>query len=531
MAFKMKGPGLPGFRKTQKQAFYKSKPFSGDGRPSSSPFQSSSPLHGDDQTEHPHSGNSMHALETQRQAELAKDDYSVKRDVELDEDATTKEKLIAGQSTDLVQEKTRFSAGQIYHAHNTDVRNHKKAFKRSTIASTVDGDSVPGVRDGVIVNQRKFSKYFDNAWQEEQVNNTIGFAYRDLSGTKTVTTHLDPRMTEQRYQLTNQEAVDYHLGDKIGAMVETIFTKDRDQWTKEEKLTIDRLMQEKNEETRKLIKTNLKERLNQDFIDQHSTRGTGPTEEQAAAEGWNNVGKDPSGNIIWKNNRGERFVPENAWSSSEWLGKVAASELGLGVEDEDYWNVGILTKRGKTVEENIPEGVVASQLVSGGVDPETGKTLQSSRGNVGTTGITHVYKTGKDRVALYNYRDEEGVMHKKINQAELDELKSKQPSVIEELKRKEEELAASANAKEQALKQERINLATEHHSTIPDEDEFREKYGIQFDTPRDSRKFKKFRKDYDKALDKWTKAGDKLGGSSDPDSDFWKTVTELEYGE
>ena len=486
MAFKMKGPGLPGFRKTQKHAFYKSKPFEGDGRPSSSPFQ---------HNEHPHAGTSMHALQSQREAKLAEDDYSVKRDVELDDDATTEEKLTAEQSTDLVQEKTRYTEGQIYHARNMDIRNHKKGFRRMMMF----GDN-PGVKDGKVVNTRKFNNFMESAWAKEQQENNMQFAYRDLSGTKTVKTHLDPTMTEQKYQLTNQEAVDYHLGNRISASVQEIFTKPRDQWTKEEKLAIDRLTQEKDEATRDLIKTNLKERLTRDWHDQHATRGGDPTEEQAAAEGWRNIGEDNQGNIIWKNNRGERWVPENAWSSTEWLGKVGAGELGLGVEDEDFWNVGELRKTGKTVEEHIPEGVVGEQYVSGGVDPNTGKTLQDSRGNVGTAGVTHVYPSGGRNQAYYNYRDESGEMHKKISQQELDKLKLEQPSYIAEQEKKQQDMANAANAKEQALKQERINLAEDHMSTQPDPDDY------DMSNKRDRKKFERKSK-------KWTEEAENLFGS------------------
>ena len=89
-------------------------------------------------------------------------------------------------------------------------------------------------------------------------------------------------------------------------------------------------------------------------------------------------------------------------------------------------------------------------------------------------------------------------MHKKISQQELDKLKLEQPSYIAEQERKQEEMAKTANAKEQALKQERINLANDHWDIIPDEGDYANN--------------KRGRNKYNKALKKWTEDAENLFG-------------------
>ena len=217
MAFKMKGPGLPGFRKTQKHAFYKSKPFEGDGRPSSSPFQ---------HNEHPHAGDSMHARQSREAAKLAEQDFSSNIDVDLDEDATTREKLAKEDAFRTTEEKTRYTKGQIYHARNVDIRNHEKMFRRTMMF----GDN-PGVKDGKVVNERKFNKFMESAWAKEQEENNMQFAYRDLSGTKTVRTDFDRNVDEASHQLTDTEAMRLGLGNYMDAVTEVVGNKPKEEWT------------------------------------------------------------------------------------------------------------------------------------------------------------------------------------------------------------------------------------------------------------------------------------------------------------
>ena len=491
MAFKMKGPGLPGFRKTQKHAFYKSKPFEGDGRPSSSPFQ---------HNEHPHAGDSMHARQSREAAKLAEQDFSSNIDVDLDEDATTREKLAKEDAFRTTEEKTRYTKGQIYHARNVDIRNHEKMFRRTMMF----GDN-PGVKDGKVVNERKFNKFMESAWAKEQEENNMQFAYRDLSGTKTVRTDFDRNVDEASHQLTDTEAMRLGLGNYMDAVTEVVGNKPKEEWTDEEKLKIERLEQEQKEEYYSNIKENLEERGTEKFIAEHGTRGDGPTKEEQEEEGWTKKGIDSRGNPVWRNAKNETWIPDNAWSSSEW-GKLRSSELGVDPESEEYWRTGEFKQYGKDIEEHVPEGVVGEQGYMG------------EKGNIGTVGVTHVYPSGGRNQSYYNYRDESGKMHKKISQQELDKLKLEQPSYIAEQEKKQEEMAKTANAKEQALKQERINLANDHWDIIPDEGDYANN--------------KRGRNKYNKALKKWTEDAENLFGVEGEveGGAGWDRIEELAHG-
>ena len=165
-----------------------------------------------------------------------------------------------------------------------------------------------------------------------------------------------------------------------------------------------------------------------------------------------------------------------------------------------------LKEYGKDIEEHVPEGVVGEQGYMG------------EKGNIGTAGVTHVYTSGGRNQSYYNYRDESGKMHKKISQQELDKLKLEQPSYIAEQEKKQEEMAKTANAKEQALKQERINLANDHWDVIPDEGDYANN--------------KRGRNKYNKALKKWTEDAENLFGVEGEveGGAGWDRIEELAHG-
>jgi len=509
----MKGPGFPGFRKAKPNAFYKSKPFEGDGRPAVSPFQHEK----DNHHLSPHDdGDSYHAQQTRRNAELSKSDYTTDQDVSLDQrfpddldgdgNISQYEALKASNRQIDVKVRDEFTLSQQNNMISNARRMHKKSFRNHLKGHrNEEGQLPPGMKEngqgGVsVTDQKVFDEYFNNKWETELDENSLGYAYPNVYGQVTHYTDKTPNIDIAEIQLTNDEAIQYEIGGALQHAPKDAYgnVKAPNTWTEKESKKYEdgimRIRQEMADNIKKFdptadlkndIRIGICERLTPEFIGKHGAKEEMTPEimkEKNLVEHGDKIyyaREDGSPDI-----GGGQYVPPNAWSSNHW-GKKMADELGLDPESQEYWNIA----NPKTRNEAKADGGYSTEVVAGTKDDVVGGGAgHVSTYNQGafsdnhkkhdvrnaTEGIQHI-SFNPQFGNSYNYRDKEGKLHEGLSRNDMLEIKTgmnadqrEQKAMADELIRIEEQ----EKTRQQKLQEERENITSNFINSMPDEDQF-----------------------------------------------------------
>jgi hypothetical protein len=590
MAFKMKGPGLPGFRKQIGRGFYKQNPLDVTNSDRSPILHEKA-----DHYKTPHDNpedQSMHALQTRRDNKLSQFDYTTTEDIlgkgdDIDGDGEISkyEELKARERTIDVKVRDKYTLTQQQTMINNSRRRHFKAY-RNHLKTQVDGDGdlPPGMawrtnnageKVPYMKNQIKFDKYADRMWigdkgvGGEADKNSLGWAYPNVYGQTTTYEDRTPNIAMNEIQMTNSEAIQFHIGGAIEGCPKDANgnVKEFKYWTKREKdhfeakmqehrqLVADNIRKDGTADLKSDIRVSIADRLTPEFITKHATREK-ITPEVVKREGLQNIGTDQNPKWYYSNDDGSvnmkhgPYVPKNAWSSSAW-GKVMADEVGFTPDQEEYWAIGDVKKEHhgvKTKKERqfnaSQEGEVVGDIHSTYGVGETGgpreivtkgdEIFEGTEG-VGTEGIIMVQQPrgakGPSGGPRYHYRDASGKVHNRITYDQMLEIKTGMSANEREALEAKKQLDAETKVFLETDKQNKINskkLANQYFNSEPNEDEFKEKYGVQFDTDPNSREFKKYQKNFNKAYNKWWEKAENKGVDMDVLSDLVNGIVEVE---